>query len=86
VGEVVKMLLELCSCRCIPGGYCLLVCHLLTLLGQVSDLGVERDLDVRCWLRGVAGVNDDNVDLLKVLEQGMEVGEVEPTTGVVPTL
>lgn len=80
------MLLELGSCRCIPGGHCLVVCHLLTLLGQVCDLRVEWHLDVCLWLRSVGRVNDDDVDLFKVLQQSMQVGQVEPTTCVVPAL
>jgi hypothetical protein len=49
------------------------------------DLGVERDLDMGLGLcRG--GVENDNVDLLKMLEQSVQVVEMEPTAGVVPTL
>ena len=49
------------------------------------DLGVEGDLDMGLGLsRG--GVEDDDVDLLEMLQQSMQVVEVEPTAGVVPTL
>ena len=49
------------------------------------DLGVEGDLDMGLGLcRG--GVENDDVDLLKMLEQSVQVVEMEPTAGVVPTL
>jgi hypothetical protein len=49
------------------------------------DLGVKGDLDMGLWLGG-SGVEDDDMDLLKVFEQGVQVVESEATTRVVPAL
>jgi hypothetical protein len=53
--------------------------------GGVVDGGIEGDLDVGLGLGG-RRVEDDDVDLFKVLEQRVQVGEVLPTARVVATL
>jgi hypothetical protein len=55
---------------------------LLLLLRElgIDALGAERDTDL-CWR---VGIDDQDVDFLKVLEEGVEVLEMESTTCVVP--
>lgn len=52
---------------------------------DLVDLRVERDLDVCLGLGSVVGVDDDDMDLLEVLKECVEVGEMETTTCVIPT-
>ena len=48
------------------------------------DSGIERDLDVRLWL-GRGWIENDNMNVLKVLEQGMEVVELATAACIVAT-
>jgi len=45
-------------------------------------LGIKRNL-YRGWLRGI---EDNDVDILKVFQESMQVIKVQTTTRVVPTL
>lgn len=60
---------------------------ILLLGGRINRIAlrVERDMDLGLRLGG-SGIEDDYVDFLEMLEQGMEVVEMETTTCVVPAL